>query len=177
MVLNALDRLVTAARTAADERTHSRAHGRCPGLPSHVPERLVPAEQARVGLGREESCSMSKCLSQGMASIRALGSCSLAIRSLDPGFPRESGVLTSGTEPDGSDVQRSPNLHPPPTQASSLTPSCPGLKTPIVVEQPAVSQWHRRASWKSPASCNNHRFCVLHDHYARATNSTSEQGT
>ncbi len=58
-----------------------------------MPERLVPAEQARVGLGREESRFLSKHLSQGTASIRVLGSCSLAIRSFDPGSLGVSGFL------------------------------------------------------------------------------------
>ena len=90
---NVPDRVFAAARTAADKSTYSRERGRHPGQPSHVPERLVPAEQARVGLGREESRFLSKHLSQGTASIRALGSCSLAIRSFDPGSLGVSGFL------------------------------------------------------------------------------------
>ena len=88
---NVPDRVFAAARTAADKSTYSRERGRRPGQPSHVPERLVPAEQARVGLGREESCFVSKHLSQGTASIRLLGSCSLAIRSFDRGPPEYLG--------------------------------------------------------------------------------------
>ena len=80
---NVPDRVFAAARTAADKSTYSRERGRRPGQPSHVPERLVPAEQARVGLGREEFYSMSRPLSQGTASARMLSSCLLAIRSLD----------------------------------------------------------------------------------------------
>ena len=79
---NVPDRVFAAARTAADKSTYSRARGRRPGQPSHVPERLVPAEQARVGLGREEFYSTSRPLSQGTATARMLNSCLLAIRSL-----------------------------------------------------------------------------------------------
>ncbi len=79
---NVPDRVFAAARTAADKSTYSRERGRHPGQPSHVPERLVPAEQARVGLGREEFYSMSRSLSQSTTSARMLSSCLFTSRSL-----------------------------------------------------------------------------------------------
>ena len=133
MVPNVLDRVFTAARTAADKGAYTQEPDRHPGQPSHVPERLVPAEQARVGLGREESCFLSKHLSQGTASIFVLGSCSLAIRSFDPGSLGVSGFLLLEPGQKAPEQKAPPNLHPPHTQASSFTPSCPGLKTPMLV--------------------------------------------
>ncbi len=67
---------------AADDGAYPREPNRRPGQPSLLPERLVPAEQARVGSGREEFYSTSRPLSQGTAVARMLNSCLLAIRSL-----------------------------------------------------------------------------------------------
>ncbi len=72
-VPNVRDGAITAARTAADERTCTRAHGRRPGQPATMPDCLVPAEQARVGQGGKNPASARK---QALEPRHGISSCS-----------------------------------------------------------------------------------------------------